>query len=616
MWFPTFTAQRRSPSGQAAGYGKVASARPTVETLEARNLLSGFTLGDLMQVSGPISPFADFTGDVGPGVTYLNAEVEPWIAVDPTDPDHLVASWQQDRRSPGGALGFVAAVTFDGGATWEQVVIPGLTLASGGEFQGGADTWLSFAPNGDLHHIVVCADYTKSEKKLGHDAILANKSVDGGLTWSDPIKLIEDKNNSNFNDKPSITADPTDPNRVYAVWSRFTGGFEVKVTAPLARSTDGGQTWTAPEPLHESTDVDGNAGHQIVVLPDGTLIDTFTEQLFTGFRLDGGEISVVRSTDHGLTWGPRITVGQIPPGFVSDPDTGQFVRTGPGPFGSHDVAVDPNSGHLYAVWQDTGFSAGQYNSIAFSMSTDGGLTWSAPVAINPTPTDIDPGNQQAFMPSIEVAADGTVGVTYYDFRNNTPAAGLPTDYWFIHADPEADLTNPASWTEELRLTDASFDLQKAPFALGGLNLGEYQGLATVADDFVTAFTQPHGTDLASIFFRRIFAGEAMRATASGPSPGSAILDPAFGGAIWLDDNACQSCFTEVDDDRWRGELDAHATVTRQWLTWRDGSHDLSTIVATPAAGKSTSLVTQPNGEWFAAVDSLLEDMEDWMSDLL
>jgi hypothetical protein len=88
------------------------------------------------------------------------------------------------------------------------------------------------------------------------------------------------------------------------------------------------------------------------------------------------------------------------------------------------------------VWQDARFSGGEFDSIAFSQSLDGGLTWSEPIKVNLTPTNVPPGNQQAFTPSVQVAADGTVGVTYYDFRNNTAAEPLLTDYFLVHCHPE------------------------------------------------------------------------------------------------------------------------------------------------------------------------------------
>ena len=67
-------------------------------------------------MSGP-SPFPASCG-AGAGVAYVNAEVEPSLAANPSNPGHLVAMWQQDRWSNGSARGLVAAVSFDGGATW------------------------------------------------------------------------------------------------------------------------------------------------------------------------------------------------------------------------------------------------------------------------------------------------------------------------------------------------------------------------------------------------------------------------------------------------------------------------------------------------------------------
>src|SRR5207245_9467443 len=143
-----------------------------------------------------------------------------------------------------------------------------------------------------------------------------------------------------------------------------------------------------------------------------------------------------------------------------------------------DVAVDATSGNLYAVWQDARFSNFQYTGIAFSMSTDGGFTWSAPIQINQTPDNIPVGDRQAFIPPVAVNEDGTVAVTYFDFRNNTLAAGLLTDYWMVHAHPADGLTNRASWTSENRLTKTSFDMELAGLlGADGFFVGDYMGLS-------------------------------------------------------------------------------------------------------------------------------------------
>jgi hypothetical protein len=244
------------------------------------------------------------------------------------------------------------------------------------------------------------------------------------------------------------------------------------------------------------------------VLPDGTLIDFFNE--IVNFKnSEGGNqfelnLALIRSTDKGATWtrGPALRAAKILSIGVTDPETGHPIRAAEILF---DVAVDPQSGNLYAVWQDARFSGGRHDTIAFTMSADGGFTWSTPVQINKTPSVGPFGNRQAFTPSVHVASDGTVAVTYYDFRNNTPDdASLLTDYWIIHCHPGAsDCTNPTAWGDEIRLTDASFDLSEAPDARGYF-VGDYAGLSSSGADVVAFFSQPHGTtDPSSTFFRRV-----------------------------------------------------------------------------------------------------------------
>ena len=198
-----------------------------------------------------------------------------------------------------------------------------------------------------------------------------------------------------------------------------------------------------------------------------------------------------------------------PPPFIGvyDPETGDPVRTEDV---IPEVAVDPNNGNLYAVWQDARFSNnGNFSNpsllideVAFSMSTDGGFTWSTPIKINKTPTNIALGNRQAFTPSVDVSADGTLAVTYYDFRNNTSGVDLKTDYFVIHCHPSAGCTNSANWGNEIRLTNTSFDMRQAPLARGFF-VGDYEGLASDGNDFVAFFSQPHGSDPSSVFFRRV-----------------------------------------------------------------------------------------------------------------
>jgi hypothetical protein len=87
---------------------------------------------------------------------------------------------------------------------------------------------------------------------------------------------------------------------------------------------------------------------------------------------------------------------------------------------------------------------------------------------------------------VEIDARGTIGVSYYDLRNDTRAGPLLTDYFLARS-----AEGGATW-RETRLTDASFDMTLAPQA-GGFFVGDYMGLATISDRFVSAFVVTNTT---------------------------------------------------------------------------------------------------------------------------
>jgi hypothetical protein len=495
-----------------------------VTALPAANL----TLGDLVQVSGG-SPFAacqdDFAGQSG--TAYIGSEVEPWIDVNPMNTSNMVGIWQQDRWSNGGSRGLVAGVTTNGGTNWTTVtslktsLCTGGTAANGGGYQRATDPWVSFGPTGTVHQLSLSFnDVAPPFTTFDFDhALLASRSTDGGLTWSNPVTVKRDTAPTVFNDKQTITADPTDARFVYAVWDRlvFPASERASVVASFntsafsgptwfARSNDGGASWEPAREIWDPGQNDQTIGNQIVVQPNGTLVDLFTEfNNENAKKRRGAFVRVLRSTDQGSTWSGPFTIGRLGTIGNFDPETGDPVRTGdiiP------DIAVDgttatSTSGRLYAVWQDASFNGGQADAIAFSQSLDGGLTWSNPIKVNKTPTGIPIGNQQAFTASVDVSSDGTVAVTYYDFRNNTSATPLLTDYFIVHCHPitPTACADPANWVNELKLTDSSFDMRQAPEA-GGFFTGDYEGLANAGTAFTTFFSQPHGTDPSSTFFRR------------------------------------------------------------------------------------------------------------------
>ena len=447
-------------------------------------------VGPLSQVSG-LSPFTPgCNGAPQTGSVFVNSEVEPWADVNPTDAGNQVGIWQQDRWSNGGANGLLTAYSADGGGTW---VTPSLaeqphfsrcgggTAANGGDFERATDPWVSFGPNGDAYAMSLSIN----DSNFDH-ALLVSKSTDGGKTWGPNVTLLRENNPHVFNDKNSLTADYTDANNAYGVWDRLVfpnersrgdaSAFRTRAfRGPVAftRTTNGGTSWEPVRLIYDPGQNDQTIGNQIAVMPDGDLVDVFNEiHNDNKHKRRGFTVTLLRSTSQGQTWSGPITVSRLGTVGVTDPRDGAPVRTGdilP------EVASDerPNTDNLYLVWQDARFTGGQRDQIAFSRSTDGGVTWSTPVRVSAN------ANTQAFTPSVDVADDGTIAVTYYDFSADTVASPtLDTQYW-VTKSTDGGLT----WSPREEITDGPFDMRSAPFA-GGFFTGDYEGLESAGTTFI------------------------------------------------------------------------------------------------------------------------------------
>ena len=458
-------------------------------------LLSGQALA-ATPISG-LSPYPD-GGDPGDpaavtacnrapqlGRVYRNSETEPYLAVNPTNPDNMIAGWHQDRWSNGGAQGNLTAYSLDGGTSWIPISIPFSRCAGGmpgstGDFERASDPWISFGPDGAAYYMALVFNRSNAENGMA-----VAKSVDGGVTWSEPV-IIKQTNakgataRAAAHDKNSLTADPFDPNLVYATWTVFRNN---KTALVFARSTDGGLTWGPARTVNQFEVVDPPAqarfrqGVQIVVLPDGTLVNAFFREISdprSGGVVTALEQAIFRSTDQGRHW-ERLdtTIAEFVRSGGLDVELGIFVRdAGALP----DIAVDNNTGTLYVVWQDGRLSPFGASNILLALSTDRGDSWQGPVAITNSPTN------QAFLPAVAVTENGTIGVLYYDFRNDVFGdAELTTDVWLLTATPDG------SNVQEERLTSTSFDMRQMVIA-GGYFPGDYVGLATAGNDFVAAFT--------------------------------------------------------------------------------------------------------------------------------
>jgi Neuraminidase (sialidase) len=447
-------------------------------------------VGPLSQASD-LSPFAlGCNGAPQSGTVFPNSEVEPWIDVNPTNTKNFIGVYQQDRWSNGGANGILASVSVDGGKRWKQLPLSaqprfsrcaGGNAANGGDFERATDPWVTFGPDGDAYFMSLSIN----DSNVDH-AMLVSRSIDGGKTWGPITTLLRENDPNVFNDKNSMTADHTDPDNVYAVWDRLVFPKEqASGTAALAalafrgpiaftRTTNDGATWEPVRIIYDPGQNNQTIGNQIAVMPDGDLVNVFDE--IQNFSNKGGRrglnVALIRSTDQGKTWSRPIYVSRLGTVGVTDPRDGAPVRTGdiiP------EVASDerPRTDNLYLVWQDARFTGGERDQIAFSRSTNGGRTWSTPVRVS---SNLD---TQAFTPSVDVADDGTIAVTYYDFSADTVASPtLDTQYWVTTSADGGE-----TWSDREEITDGAFDMRSAPFARGFFT-GDYEGLESAGNDFI------------------------------------------------------------------------------------------------------------------------------------
>ncbi|HXZ59880.1 MAG TPA: sialidase family protein [Steroidobacteraceae bacterium] len=418
----------------------------------------------LVQLSRNSTFVAGCDGATPNGTLYTNTAAEPSVVVNPANPMNLIAGWQQNRWSNGGAQGLALAASFDGGTTWTLTSAAfsrctGGGSGSAGDYARASDVWLTASPGGVVYALSL--SFTGGVLAAGSSsAMLVAQSQDGGLDWSAPIALIQDGAQF-FDDKGSITADPTDSNHVYVVWDRLSG--PTSGPSYFAVTADAGATWAAARSIYDPGPANQTLGNQIVVLPTGVLLDIFTELDTSAGGQTTALARVAQSSDHGTTWSAPTTIAELEPVGTADPRTGQAVRDG-ADIVSASVAA---GGVVYVAWQDARFSGGARDGIALTRSTDGGTTWAAPVEVN-----ADTG-AQAFTPTVHVEASGVISVGYYDLRNDAfaPFGSLLADAWMV--------TSSDGVTFKETHLSGPFDLDLAPVS-GGFFVGDYEALTSTS----------------------------------------------------------------------------------------------------------------------------------------
>ena len=205
---------------------------------------------------------------------------------------------------------------------------------------------------------------------------------------------------------------------VYATWDIVGGNVGSTVKLREATSTDRGVTFSkATTIVSASVDQQRNQFSQPAVDPNGDLYVAYTN---IGVKTNEADFLVTRSSDDGNTFSTPVKAGSGRT-IGTTRVTNTTFRDGI----NFAFAVSPDlPGHLYLAYND--FNGTQYN-VFFVQSTNGGQTWSQPVAVN---DDVATGNvADHFQPAVAAGPGGAVAVAFYDRRATCPtdASIIPQD---------------------------------------------------------------------------------------------------------------------------------------------------------------------------------------------
>jgi hypothetical protein len=154
--------------------------------------------------------------------------------------------------------------------------------------------------------------------------------------------------------EPTLAVNPIDPDNIVVGWRQFDSISSNFRQAGWAYTVDGGQTWDFPGVLTPGT-----------FRSDPVLDFDSQGNLYYHSLLQSFDVSVFKSTDGGVTWGPPV--------FAYGGDKNWMVVDRSGGIGD---------GNIYGIWQAAAGCCGQNH---FNRSTDGGQSFEFPVQVTGSP---------------------------------------------------------------------------------------------------------------------------------------------------------------------------------------------------------------------------------------
>jgi hypothetical protein len=403
--------------------------------------------------------------------------IETSIDLNPVNPRNLVAVAIHGDPTSGPPVD-AAYYSRDGGATWNASGPLPSTLA-GVNFPASVDPSVAFDTQGNAYVSYLPTTFGSLQ------AIAVAKSTDGGQTFSQSsvVALGSPAPQTLVVDHPKLVIDTNTASpfhdTLYVTWDSITqvGGKGVRADLVLSRSTDGGQTWSAPQVVGGDPNYVMNTQS---VGPDGTLYIG----LGVPISISGGmNLLTTRSTDGGRTFDTPAMVAtlqttNVQGGAVLPSIPTAAVQSLHGNVAAQQVLDTDRSGgthrgRVYLAYADRPDPVNRSldTDIYLQFSDDHGRTWSPRQRVN----DDGAGSGQ-FLPSLSVdRVTGAVVLSWYDTRRDPVnheqtdvflAVGTPTDGG-VHFGPSRRITK-----------DQSDESAANPNAIGFY--GDYEGIVAYA----------------------------------------------------------------------------------------------------------------------------------------
>lgn len=284
---------------------------------------------------------------------------EPSIAINPNNPKNIVA---------GSVLDYVH-VSNDGGKTWDTQKL----RSKYGIW--GDPTVLSDAKGNFYYFHLSDPEGTnwKSDKIL--DRIVAQKSTDGGKTWSEGASI--GLNPPKQQDKQWALIHPTNESQLYTAWTEFdkykSTDENDKSRILFSKSSNASKTWSAPLQIstHEGNCLDND------FTPEGTTLACDQANLYVSWAYDS-KIWFSKSSDNGNRWSKEIPIANQPNGWKYE--IKNITRCNGFPVLEIDHSNSKYNGDLYLNWSVQ--INDQQTNVFISKSTNQGKTWSTPKIIH------------------------------------------------------------------------------------------------------------------------------------------------------------------------------------------------------------------------------------------